>query len=103
MGGTLAELGRLRLQEGDLAAALANSWQALSIFHGTSRPEAAYAAITILGLAAAFAAAILIGQFVRNELTYDHWIPGYTRVYNLGAFKDWAEAGGAVEQPGAPA
>jgi rhodanese-related sulfurtransferase len=28
---------------------------------------------------------------------------GYTRVYNLGAFKDWAEAGGAVEQPGAPA
>ena len=34
-----------------------------------------YAAITILGLAAAFAAAILIGQFVRNELTYDHWVP----------------------------
>jgi tetratricopeptide (TPR) repeat protein len=48
VGGTLAELGRLRLQEGDPAAALANSWQALSIFHGTSRPEAAYAAITIL-------------------------------------------------------
>ncbi len=22
---------------------------------------------------------------------------GYTQVYNLGAFKDWAEAGGAVE------
>ncbi len=42
-----------------------------------------YAAITILGLAAAFAVAILIGQFVRNELTYDHWIPGYQRVYEL--------------------
>jgi rhodanese-related sulfurtransferase len=28
---------------------------------------------------------------------------GYARVYNLGAFKDWAEAGGAVETPGAPA
>jgi rhodanese-related sulfurtransferase len=28
---------------------------------------------------------------------------GYARVYNLGAFKDWAEAGGAVEKPGAPA
>ncbi|MFL5101934.1 MAG: rhodanese-like domain-containing protein [Xanthobacteraceae bacterium] len=26
---------------------------------------------------------------------------GYSRVYNLGAFKDWAEAGGAVDKPGA--
>lgn len=24
---------------------------------------------------------------------------GYTQVYNLGAFRDWAEAGGAIEQP----
>lgn len=24
---------------------------------------------------------------------------GYDRVYNLGAFKDWAQAGGAVEKP----
>ena len=24
---------------------------------------------------------------------------GYAHVYNLGAFKDWAEAGGAVEKP----
>lgn len=24
---------------------------------------------------------------------------GYRQVYNLGAFKDWAEAGGAIEQP----
>jgi rhodanese-related sulfurtransferase len=24
---------------------------------------------------------------------------GYTQVFNLGAFKDWTEAGGAVEQP----
>ncbi|MGI8586689.1 MAG: tetratricopeptide repeat protein [Chloroflexia bacterium] len=48
IGGTLAELGRLRLLEGDNLSALADSWQALSIFHGTSRPEAASAAITIL-------------------------------------------------------
>ncbi|MDQ2808991.1 MAG: tetratricopeptide repeat protein [Chloroflexota bacterium] len=48
VGGTLAELGRLRLDEGDYTAAIANSWQALSIFHGSSRPEAAYAALTIL-------------------------------------------------------
>ncbi len=24
---------------------------------------------------------------------------GYERVYNLGAFKDWAESGGAIERP----
>ena len=24
---------------------------------------------------------------------------GFTHVYNLGAFKDWAESGGAVEHP----
>jgi rhodanese-related sulfurtransferase len=24
---------------------------------------------------------------------------GYNQVYNLGAFKDWAEAGGAVDKP----
>src|SRR6476469_6062034 len=27
---------------------------------------------------------------------------GYERVYNLGAFKDWAESGGAVDKPAAP-
>jgi putative ABC transport system permease protein len=42
-----------------------------------------YAAVSILGLAVAFAAAILIGQFVRNEFSYDHWLPGYRHVYKL--------------------
>ena len=28
---------------------------------------------------------------------------GYPHVYNLGAFKDWAESGGAVEGPAKPA
>ena len=27
---------------------------------------------------------------------------GYEQVYNLGAFKDWAEGGGAVDKPGEP-
>jgi rhodanese-related sulfurtransferase len=27
---------------------------------------------------------------------------GYERVYNLGAFKDWAESGGGVDKPGEP-
>ena len=26
---------------------------------------------------------------------------GYTQVYNLGAFKDWVESGGAIETPNA--
>jgi len=52
-----------------------------------------YAGITILGLAVAFTAAILIGQFVRNELTYDHWIPGYERVYKIN---------NTLVQPGQP-
>jgi putative ABC transport system permease protein len=52
-----------------------------------------YAAITILGLAIAFAAAILIGQFVRDELSYDHWIAGYQRVYKIAA---------NLAQPGQP-
>jgi rhodanese-related sulfurtransferase len=27
---------------------------------------------------------------------------GYDRVYNLGAFKDWTESGGAVDEPSEP-
>jgi putative ABC transport system permease protein len=42
-----------------------------------------YAAISILGLAVAFAAAILIAQFVRGEFSYDRWIPGYQQVYKV--------------------
>jgi putative ABC transport system permease protein len=52
-----------------------------------------YAGITILGLAVAFTAAILIGQFVRGELSYDHWIPGYERVYKID---------NTIVQPGQP-
>ena len=52
-----------------------------------------YAGITILGLGVAFTAAILIGQFVRGELSYDHWIPGYQRVYKITD---------ALAQPGQP-
>jgi putative ABC transport system permease protein len=42
-----------------------------------------YAAINIGGLAIALAAAILIGLFVRDDLTFDHFIPGYADVYRL--------------------
>jgi putative ABC transport system permease protein len=40
-----------------------------------------YAAITIAGLAIGFAAAMLIGLFVRDELTYDRFVPSHERVF----------------------
>jgi putative ABC transport system permease protein len=52
-----------------------------------------YAAISILGLAVAFTAALLIAQFVRNEFSYDHWIPGYQKVYKITD---------VLDQPGQP-
>jgi putative ABC transport system permease protein len=42
-----------------------------------------YAGVTILGLAVAFASAILIGLYLRHELTYDRFIPGHERVFLL--------------------
>ena len=40
-----------------------------------------YAAINIVGLAVGFSAALLIALFVRDELSYDKWIPGNERTY----------------------
>jgi len=40
-----------------------------------------YAALTITGLAIGFAAAILIGLYVRHETTYDQFVPGHDRVF----------------------
>ena len=42
-----------------------------------------YAGITILGLAVSFAAAILIGLFLRDEYSFERFIPGHERVYRL--------------------
>jgi putative ABC transport system permease protein len=40
-----------------------------------------YAAMTVIGLAVGFASAILIGLYVRHEITYDQFIPGHDRVF----------------------
>jgi len=53
-----------------LAAALSNL-----------RRNGFYASLTIGGLAVAFASAILIGLYLRHELTYDRFIPGHDRVF----------------------
>lgn len=44
----------------------------------------AYTVISLLGLAVAFASILLIGAYVRTELTHDRWVPGYEDVYRLG-------------------
>jgi len=44
-----------------------------------------YAAISILGLAVAFAAAMLIGLYVRDEFSFEHFISGHRQVYLLGS------------------
>src|SRR5690348_14230585 len=40
-----------------------------------------YAGITVGGLAVSFAAAILIGLYLRDEFSFDRFIPGYQDVY----------------------
>jgi putative ABC transport system permease protein len=42
-----------------------------------------YAGLTVAGLAIGFAAALLIGLYVRDELTYDRFIPGHERTYRV--------------------
>src|SRR6185436_1712328 len=64
--------GALAMWRNYLAAALRNLFR-----------NRAYAAINILGLAVGFAAAILIGLFVRDELSYDRMWPDADRMYRL--------------------
>ena len=40
-----------------------------------------YGGVMIAGMAVAFASAILIGLYLRHELTYDRFIPGHGRVF----------------------
>jgi putative ABC transport system permease protein len=42
-----------------------------------------YAGMTVAGLAIGFAAALLIGLFVRDEYSYDRFVPGYQQVYRV--------------------
>jgi putative ABC transport system permease protein len=44
-----------------------------------------YAAINIIGLAVAFAAAGLIGLYLRDELTFERWMPGHEGIYRISA------------------
>jgi putative ABC transport system permease protein len=61
--------------------AMLRNWLAAAI--GNLARNWLYAGLTIIGLALAFCAAILIGLFVRQELSYDRFIPDYQHVYRL--------------------
>lgn len=50
-----------------------------------------HAAINLLGLAVGFAAALIIALYVRSELSYDHFVPGYRDVYLLTGTKDMTD------------
>src|ERR1700681_3457416 len=47
-----------------------------------------YAANNIIGLAVSFAAAIIIGLYVRDQFSYDAWIPHYDRIIRVGEIYD---------------
>ncbi len=65
-----------------------------------------YAAINIVGLALSLAAALLIALFVRNELSFDRWIPAYQDVYRVvlglrfGNFQEPPSSGAAAPVAG---
>src|ERR1700744_2933874 len=42
-----------------------------------------YAGIPILGLAVSFTAAILVGLYVRDEYSFDRFVPGHEQVYRV--------------------
>ena len=50
---------------------------------GNLRRNWLYAAVTIAGLAVSFAAAILIGLYLRDEYSFETFLPGYQSVYRL--------------------
>jgi putative ABC transport system permease protein len=52
-----------------------------------------YAGVTIAGLAIGFCMAILIGLYVRHELTYDQFVPGYERVFLVNRVASGGDVG----------
>ena len=65
--------------------------------------DRAYAAINIFGLALGFAATILIGLFVRDELTYDRAYPHSERIFRLQMDIKGATSLGVADARFAPA
>src|SRR5580692_6209925 len=56
-----------------------------------------HTAINLCGLSLGFAAALLIALYVREELSYDRFFPGYRDVYLLTETKDYTNRSLPVE------
>lgn len=56
---------------------------ALKISLRTLYREKMYAAINVIGLALAFACAMILGLYLRTELTYDRHFEGYENIYRI--------------------
>jgi putative ABC transport system permease protein len=61
----------------------------------SARRDRFYALLNVLGLGLGFAAAILIGLFARDELSYDRFLPDYQDVYR--AQLNFSEPSGRTE------
>lgn len=55
----------------------------LTLAWRTLRSDPAFAAISILSLAIGCAGALLVGGYLREELTFDHWVPASDRIVRL--------------------
>jgi putative ABC transport system permease protein len=54
------------------------------------------AAINLLGLALGLATAILIGLYIRDEVTFERFLPGFEQVYRVQSVSDDAEGRSSV-------
>ena len=59
-----------------------------------------YALISITGLAIGFCAATLIGLYIHDELTYDHWLPNSERIYEISTAANGRITGGGPSDLG---
>ena len=42
-----------------------------------------FAIISVVGLALGLSASLMIGVYVKDELSYDRWIPGFSDIYRV--------------------
>jgi putative ABC transport system permease protein len=59
-----------------------------------------YALISVTGLAIGFCAATLIGLYIHDELTYDHWLPNSDRIYEISTAANGRITGGGPSDLG---
>jgi len=63
---------------------------------GTLQRNKLLAALNLFGLALGLATAILIGLYVRDEVTFDRFLPGYEQIYRVQSVSDDAEGRASV-------